>query len=142
MYKTHLCLISTFLNNLQTIIQESCEHCPIIIMGDFNVDILKDNNQSKKKKKKKKQELLRFMDKFQLKSQFNENTTKVGSQLNCIWANVPGNECKFRVLKAYWLDFHKFFYIAFKLPNTLLMYNKKPLFSPFILSVTFVKICM
>jgi len=53
-YKTHLCLISTFLNNLQTIIQESCEHCPIIIMGDFNVDILKDNNQSKKKKKKKK----------------------------------------------------------------------------------------
>ncbi len=31
-------------------------------MEDFNVDILKDNNQPKKK------ELLYFMDKFQLKS--------------------------------------------------------------------------
>jgi hypothetical protein len=28
------------------------------------------------------------MDKFQLKSQFNENTTKVESQLDYIWANV------------------------------------------------------
>jgi hypothetical protein len=27
------------------------EHCPIIIMGDLNVDYLKDNNQAKKKKK-------------------------------------------------------------------------------------------
>jgi hypothetical protein len=43
-------------------------------MGDFNVDILKDNNQPPKKK------LLYFMDKFQLKSQYSENTTKVGSQ--------------------------------------------------------------
>jgi len=40
-------------------------------MGDFNVDILKNNNQAKKKKK-----LLYFMDKFQLKSQFNESTTR------------------------------------------------------------------
>jgi hypothetical protein len=58
-------------------------------MGDFNVDILKDNNQPKNK-----QELLYFMDKFQLKSKFCESTTKVGSQLNHIWANVFENECK------------------------------------------------
>jgi hypothetical protein len=45
------------------------------------------------------------MDKFQLKSQFSESTTKVGSQLNHTWANVPGNECKFNVTKAYRLDF-------------------------------------
>jgi hypothetical protein len=51
-YIIHSCLVSTFLNNLQTIIQHSIEHCPIIIMGNFNVDILKDNNQAKKKKKK------------------------------------------------------------------------------------------
>jgi hypothetical protein len=38
-------------------------------MGDFNVDILKQPT-------KKKQELLYFMDEFQLKSQFSENTTK------------------------------------------------------------------
>jgi endonuclease/exonuclease/phosphatase family metal-dependent hydrolase len=62
-YKVHSCSVSTFQNNLQIIIQHSPEHCPIIIVGDFNVHILKDNNQAKKK-----QELLDFMDKFQLKS--------------------------------------------------------------------------
>jgi hypothetical protein len=64
-------------------------------MGDFNVDILKDNNQAKNK-----QELFNFMDKFQLKLQFNESTTKVGSQLDHIWANVLGNQCKYGVIKA------------------------------------------
>ncbi len=72
-YKVHSCSIFTFLNNFQTIIQQSPKHCPIIIIGDFNVNILKNNNQTKNK-----QELLYFMDKFQLKSQFNESTTKVG----------------------------------------------------------------
>jgi hypothetical protein len=72
------------------------------------------------------------MDKFQSKSQFNENTTKVGSQLNYIQANVLGNECKFGVTKAYWSNLHKPTYIAFKLPNTLSIYNKKPLMFSFI----------
>jgi hypothetical protein len=96
-------------------------------MGEFSVDILKDNNQQKKKKK-----LLYFIDKFQLKSQFIENTTKVGSQLNHIWANVLGNECKYGVKKTYWSNFHELIYIAFKLPNKLPMYNKKPLMFPLI----------
>jgi len=96
-------------------------------MGDINVDIIKDNNQPKKK-----QELLYFMDKFVLKSQFSESTTKVGSQLDHMWANVHGNECKYGVIEAYWSNFHKPIYIPFKLPNTLAMYNKKPLLSPFI----------
>jgi exonuclease III len=46
-YIVHSCTIFTFLNNFQTIIQQFHEHCPIIIMGDFNVDILKYNNQQK-----------------------------------------------------------------------------------------------
>jgi endonuclease/exonuclease/phosphatase family metal-dependent hydrolase len=50
----------------------SWEICPIIIMGDFNVDILKDNNQLKNKQK-----LLYFMNKFQLKSQFSEAPQKL-----------------------------------------------------------------
>jgi hypothetical protein len=50
MYRAHSCSIFTFLNNLQTIIQHSPEHCLIIIMGDFDADILKDNNQAKKTK--------------------------------------------------------------------------------------------
>jgi hypothetical protein len=65
------------------------------------------------------------MDKFQLKSQFSESTTKYGSQLHHTWANVCRNESKCGVTKAYWLDFHKLIYIAFKLLNTFPMYNKK-----------------
>ncbi len=48
-YKVHSCSISTFLNKLQIIIQHSPKHYRIIIMGDFNVDILKNNNHGKKK---------------------------------------------------------------------------------------------
>jgi hypothetical protein len=87
-------------------------------MGDFNVDNLKDNNQAQKKKK-----LYYFMDKFKLKSQFSENTTKVEFQLDHMWANIPGNECKYGVIEAYWLYFHNLICIAFKLQNTLSMYN-------------------
>jgi len=58
---------------------------------------------------KKKQELLYFMNKFQLKSQFSESTTKVGFQLYHTWANDLGNECKSSVIEAYWLDFHNWF---------------------------------
>jgi hypothetical protein len=72
------------------------------------------------------------MDKIQLKLQFSESTTKARSQLDHIWANIPRNECKSCVTKAYWLDFHKPIYIAFKLPNTFPMYKKKPLMFPFI----------
>jgi len=42
--KAHSCSIFTSLKNFQTVIQQSPEHFRIIIMGDFNVDILKDNN--------------------------------------------------------------------------------------------------
>jgi hypothetical protein len=49
--RVHSCSIFTFLHNFQTIIQQSSEHCPIIITGDFYVDILKYNNQPKNKQK-------------------------------------------------------------------------------------------
>jgi hypothetical protein len=75
-----------------------------------------------------KKKLLYFMGKIQ----FSESTIKVGSQLNHIWANVLGNECKYGVTETHWLDFHKPIYIAFKLPNTCPMYNKNPLMSSFI----------
>ncbi len=41
MYIVHSCSISYIPKQFSNIIQESLEHCPIIIMGDFNVDILK-----------------------------------------------------------------------------------------------------
>jgi hypothetical protein len=96
-------------------------------MGDFNVGILKDNNQAKNK-----QNLLYFMNKFLLKSQFIETTTNVGFQLYHIWTNFLGNKCKYGVIEAYWSNFHKLIYIALQLPNTFPMYNKQPLMFPFI----------
>jgi hypothetical protein len=74
--------------------------------------------------------ILDFMDKFKLNSLFNGDTTKVESQLNNMWVNFFLNECKTSVTKAHWPNFHKLIYIAFKLPNTLPMYNKKLLISP------------
>jgi hypothetical protein len=75
----------------------------------------------------KNKELLNFMNKFKLKSQFNGNTTKVEFQLDHIWMKILGNEWKFGV--TYFPYFHKPIYIAF---NLLQMYNKKPLMFPFI----------
>jgi hypothetical protein len=109
----------------------------MIILKDFNVDILKNNNHAKKKQK-----LLDFMDKFKFNSQFCGNTTKVGFQLDHIWTNIPKNECKSSVIKAYWLGFHKPIYIAFNLPNTLPMYNKKPLSFPFLKNIIYVTPCV
>ncbi len=48
-YKVHSW--SIFIKNFQTKIQKFYKHCPIIIMGKFNVDILKDNNQTKKEER-------------------------------------------------------------------------------------------
>jgi hypothetical protein len=41
-----------FLNNFQTIIEHLLEPCLIIILGDFNVDILKKTHAKNKLKKK------------------------------------------------------------------------------------------
>ncbi len=43
-YEVYSCSIFTFLNNLQIIIPHFFKHCPIIILRDFNVDILLKNH--------------------------------------------------------------------------------------------------
>jgi hypothetical protein len=87
--------------------------------------MLKDNYYVKNNKK------IRFHEKFELKSQFNASNTKIKSQLNHMWENALENVCKFGVTSSYWPYFHKPIYIAFKLPNTLPIHNKKPLMSSF-----------
>jgi hypothetical protein len=88
-YTSHSSLISIFLNTLETLIQKSPNDCPFIFLGDFNIDILDDSNH-----KNIKQQLIEFMNRFELKSKFKNITTKIGSQLDHIWSNVPRNECK------------------------------------------------
>jgi hypothetical protein len=48
------------------------------------------------------------MDKFESNSQFGGSTTKARSQLDHIWANVPGNECKLDVTKVYLIFTNQF----------------------------------
>jgi hypothetical protein len=69
------------------------KYCPIIILRDFNINILDDNNHLENK-------LVDIMNRFKLKSQFHESTTKVESQLDHIWANVLKNACKLSVMGA------------------------------------------
>jgi len=40
------------------------------------------------------------MNRFKLKSQSHEGTTKVESQLDHMWANVVKNACKLSVMRA------------------------------------------
>jgi hypothetical protein len=114
-YRSHSSLISMFLDTLETLIQKSLNSCPLIVLGHFNLDILGDNNHENNK-----QQLIYFVNNFELKSQFKKYHNKARSQLDHIWSNVPGDECKLSVSEAYSLDFHKPIYIAFKLPNTIL----------------------
>ncbi len=44
-----------------------------------------------------RKKILNFMDKFELRSQSSGNTTKIGSQLDNIWANVLGKKWKSNV---------------------------------------------
>jgi endonuclease/exonuclease/phosphatase family metal-dependent hydrolase len=81
-----------FLNTLETLIQKSPNDYPFIVLGDFNIDILDDSNHENNK-----QQLIDFTNKFELKSQFKNITTKARSQLDHIWSNVLGDECKLGV---------------------------------------------
>ncbi len=116
-----------FFNTLEALIQKSPIDCPLIVLGDFNIDILDDSNH-----KNNKQQLIDLMNNLELKSKFKNIITKVESQLDHIWTNIPKNESKLGVSKTYWLGFHKPINMAFKLPNTLPIYSNKLILPPFI----------
>jgi hypothetical protein len=49
--------------------------------------------------------LCKFTDVFNFKLQFQQSTTKAGSQLDHIWTNVLGTKCKAGVTKACMISF-------------------------------------
>ena len=69
--------------------------------------------------------LQNFMNQNDLQFKNNTNTTKYNTLLDYIWTNAPGNVSKISTTKAYWLDYHKPIYFAFKLPNHISRYTKK-----------------
>jgi hypothetical protein len=49
-YKSHFCLISIFINTLETLIQKSSIDRPLVVLENFNSNILDDNNHKDNKK--------------------------------------------------------------------------------------------
>ena len=62
------------------------------------------------------------MSKYHFKQHLSISTTRSNSLINHIWSNIPGQKTFFGVSDAYWPDYHKPIYCAFKLPNTMLLY--------------------
>jgi hypothetical protein len=79
---------------LKNIVQKMPSHCPIVIIGDFNVDFLTKKNRSST--------LQAFMNKYK----FINNTTINDKQIDHIWTNAPTQQCHFGTIQAYWIN-HK-----------------------------------
>jgi hypothetical protein len=68
-----------FFNTFKALIQKSPNDRLLIVLGDFNIDILDDSSH-----KNNKQQLINLMNKLGLKSKFKNIITKVESQLDHI----------------------------------------------------------
>ena len=117
LYRAHSTKITLFLENLNKLIIEVPIECPIMILGNFNVHVSKDSTQYHKIEK-----ILNCMNKHKLKQQISTPTTIKNSLIDHIWSNIYGMDTKYRVIDAYWPDYHRIVDCAFKLPNVLTKY--------------------
>jgi hypothetical protein len=78
-YLRHFGLTFKFFTTLKTKVQKSPNECPLIILGNFNIDILNDINH-----KNNKQQLIEFMN-CKSKSQFKNNKNKISLFLQQTW---------------------------------------------------------
>jgi len=92
-YKPPKMQLSHFNYIIKIIIQKLPSHCPTIIIGDFNIDFLTKTNQSST--------LQEFMNKYNLKLNFIENTTINDTQIDHIWTNAPIQQCRSRTTQVY-----------------------------------------
>ena len=125
LYRSHVTSILPFINILEQLLCQIPLACPIVILDDFNIDINKEVE-----KYKDLQILHACMSKYHFKQKISISTTKSNSLINHIWSNIPGQETFFGVTDAYWPNYHKPIYCAFKLPNTMphYCYNKSRIF--------------
>jgi len=72
-YKGHYCLIYIFLDAPKALVKKSPNDSPLVILENFNIDMLKYINHKKNKK-----QVIDSTNIFKLKSQLKNNTTKVG----------------------------------------------------------------
>jgi hypothetical protein len=93
---------------LKNIIQKMPSHCLISTIRDLNIDSLTKTNQSST--------LQTFMNKYNFKFIFIDNTTINDTKIDHIWTNAPIQQYHSRKTQAYWTN-HKPIYFAFKLPD-------------------------
>jgi hypothetical protein len=73
-------------------------HCPIVIIEDFNINFLTKTNQTST--------LQAFINNYNLKLTFIENSIVNDTQIDHIWTNAPIQQCHYGMTQAYWTN-HK-----------------------------------
>ena len=126
LYRSHLTSILSFISCLEKLLCKIPLACPTVILGNFNIDFNKEID-----KHKYLQVLHVCMSKYHFKQHLSISKTKLNSLINHIWSNIPSHETFFGVADAYWPDYHKPIYCAFKLLNTMpyYCYNKPKFFN-------------
>jgi hypothetical protein len=112
-YKPPKMKILCFNSILETILKYVPKDFPIILIGEFNIDILKKTPQSTK--------FQNLMEKYNLKFILSKSTTINNTQINNIWINAPTQQCHLRVTKAYWID-HELVHFTLKLLHYVLQF--------------------
>jgi endonuclease/exonuclease/phosphatase family metal-dependent hydrolase len=79
--------LSHFNYMLETFIHKMPSNCPIVIIGDFNIDLLTNTIQSTT--------LQAFMKKYNFKLTFSKSITISDTQIDHIWTNAPIQQCYF-----------------------------------------------
>jgi hypothetical protein len=74
--------LSMFIIHLQKFLDLMPISCPMIIVGNFNIDMFDQNSTQPN-------ELQSFMDQYSMKLQFLKITTIYGSHIDHIWTNAP-----------------------------------------------------
>jgi len=120
LYRSHSTKITKFLEILENLINDAPIECPIIILGDFNVDLSNHSTQHYEIEK-----ILDSMNKNNLKQKKINIYYPKNSLIDHIWSNIAGTSTKYGVTDAYWPDHHKPIYCVFKLPSSLSKYTRQ-----------------
>jgi hypothetical protein len=97
-----------FISILENIVTKVPTNYPIIIIRDFNINMLTNTIESIT--------LQNYMNTHGFHITFIENTTPNNMQIDHIWTNAPTQQCGTRSAQAYW-TYHNPIYFAFKLTN-------------------------
>jgi len=121
LYRSHVTSILFFIIILEHLLCKVPLTCSTIIHGDFNIDFGKEVDKFKKFTN------ISFM---YVQIYVSIPITKSNSLIDHIWSNIQSQETIFGIFDAYWADYHKSIYCAFKLLNIMphYFYNNPKIF--------------